>query len=68
MNEEQKTTNAQPTLLVGSPTLVTAGEHALLLRMPTSPTTARTLGARAILISAPGASTAQLKEIGRAHV
>ena len=61
MNEEQKTTNAQPTLLVGSPTLVTAAEHALLLRMPTSPTTARTLGARAILISAPGATTAQLK-------
>jgi hypothetical protein len=61
MNEALKTTNAQPTLLVGSPTLVTAGDRALLLRMPTSPTTARTLGARAILLSAPGASASQLK-------
>jgi hypothetical protein len=61
MNDSLRTTNAQPTLLVGSATLVTAGDRALLLRMPTSPTTARTLGARAVLLSAPGATTPQLK-------
>ena len=61
MNEDLRTTNAQPTLLFGSTTLVTAGHRALLLRMPTSPTAARTLGARAILLSAPGASASQLK-------
>lgn len=61
MNDSPQATNAQPTLLVGSATLVTAGDRALLLRMPTSPTTARTLGARAILLSAPGSSASQLK-------
>lgn len=61
MNDSLRTTNAQPTLLVGSATLVTAGDRALLLRMPTSPTTARTLGARAILLSAPGSNASQLK-------
>jgi len=61
MNDNLRTTNAQPTLLVGSATLVTAGDRALLLRMPTSPTTARTLGARAVLLSAPGSNTSQLK-------
>ena len=61
MNDSLRTTNAQPTLLVGSATLVTAGDRALLLRMPTSPTTARTLGARAVLLSAPGSNTSQLK-------
>ena len=61
MNDSLRTTNAQPTLLVGSATLVTAGDRALLLRMPTSPTTARTLGARAVLLSAPGSNASQLK-------
>ncbi len=61
MNDNLRTTNAQPTLLVGSATLVTVGDRALLLRMPTSPTTARTLGARAVLLSAPGSNTSQLK-------
>lgn len=61
MNDSLRTTNAQPTLLVGSATLVTAGDRALLLRMPTSPTTARTLGARAVLLSAPGSNAPQLK-------
>lgn len=61
MNDSLRTTNPQPTLLVGSATLVTAGDRALLLRMPTSPTTARTLGARAVLLSAPGSNTSQLK-------
>jgi len=61
MNDNLRTTNAQPTLLVGSATLVTAGDCALLLRMPTSPTAARTLGARAVLLSAPGSNTPQLK-------
>ena len=61
MNDNLRTTNAQPTLLVGSATLVTAADRALLLRMPTSPTTARTLGARAVLLSAPGSNTSQLK-------
>lgn len=60
MNDSIRTTNAQPTLLVGSATLVTAGDRALLLRMPTSPTTARTLGARAVLLSAPGLNASQL--------
>ena len=63
MNDAHKptATTAQPTLLIGSPSFVTSGDRALLLRMPTSPTTARMLGARAILISAPGRSPAQLK-------
>jgi hypothetical protein len=61
MSDNLRTTNAQPTLLVGSATLVTAGDRALLLRMPTSPTTARTLGARAVLLSAPGSNASQLK-------
>ena len=61
MNDSLRTTNAQPTLLVGSATLVTAGDRALLLRMPTSPTTARTLGARAVLLYAPGSNASQLK-------
>ena len=61
MNDSLRTTNAQPALLVGSATLVTAADRALLLRMPTSPTTARTLGARAVLLSAPGSNTSQLK-------
>ena len=61
MNDSLRTTNAQPTLLVGSATLVTAGDRALLLRMPASPTTARTLGARAILLNAPGSNASQLK-------
>jgi hypothetical protein len=65
MNEGRRTTNAttnaQPTLLIGSSTLVAAGDCALLLRMPTSPTTARTLGARAILLSSPEASASQRK-------
>jgi hypothetical protein len=61
MNDNLRITNAQPTLLVGSATLVTAGDRALLLRMPTSPTTARTLGARAVLLSSPGSSASQLK-------
>ena len=61
MNDSLRITNAQPTLLVGSATLVAAGDRALLLRMPTSPTTARTLGARAVLLSAPGSNISQLK-------
>ena len=61
MNDRNLTTNAQPTLLVGSAALVTAGDRALLLRMPTSPTTSRTLGARAVLLSAPGSNASQLK-------
>jgi hypothetical protein len=62
MSESIRTSNAQPTLVVGSTALVTAGDHALLLRMPTSPTTSRTLGARAVLISAPGLNTSRLKD------
>ena len=61
MNDSLRITNAQPTLLVGSATLVTVGDRALLLRMPTSPTTTRTLGARAVLLSAPGANASQLR-------
>ncbi|MFM8403103.1 MAG: hypothetical protein ACKN98_00970, partial [Candidatus Limnocylindrus sp.] len=62
MSDSIRTSNAQPTLVVGSTALVTAGDHALLLRMPTSPTTSRTLGARAVLISAPGLNTSRLKD------
>ncbi|MFM8934711.1 MAG: hypothetical protein ACKOGF_02220 [Candidatus Limnocylindrus sp.] len=62
MNDNIRTSNAQPTLVVGSAALVTAGDHALLLRMPTNPTTSRTLGARAVLISAPGLNTSRLKD------
>lgn len=63
MNDNNiRTSNAQPTLVVGSAALVTAGDHALLLRMPTNPTTSRTLGARAVLISAPGLNTSRLKD------
>ena len=62
MSKRTAVTSAEPTLLIGSTALVSAGEWAALVRMPAGQTSIRTLGARAVLLNAPGQRTAQLKE------
>ncbi len=63
MSNPAVTQTAQPTLIVGSLTTVVDGFTAISLRMPKDTTEGRTLGARAILIRAPGLSEPRLRAL-----